>query len=175
MMTQRITSSLLAFCAVLALASSVPLSYASSDNTAIYTTEMTEKSQQKESREAKPAAGNSFVAAGSLKQAPQVPAAPLFSISLEPEGKATVSQSYSSPEVVTYYAQWKQSSGSVVVTFSPEDEKHAITFSRSGGKLAATGWNASDWGGKAAPTMHRDSSDPQTAVTTSGHHFFFHL
>jgi hypothetical protein len=151
------------------------MSYASGDNTAIYTTEMTEKSQPKESREAKPAMGNSFVAKGSLKQAPPGPTAPLFSISLEPKGKATVSQSYTSRDVVTYYAQWKQSSGSIVVTFSPEDGKHAITFARSGGKLTATGWNASDWGGKAAPTMHRDPSDPQTAAASSGHHFSFHL
>ena len=176
MMTLRTTSSLLVLCASVALASSGPRSYASSDSTAIYTTEQSEKSQPKEAKAAKPTGASSFVAAGSVQQAPQQAApAPLFSVSLEPKCRATVSQSFTGPEIVTYFATWKQTGGSVVLTFSADDGKRPITFSRSGGRLTATGWNASDWGGKPAPEMHKDASDPQTAVGSSGHHFSFHL
>ena len=175
MMTLRTTSSLLVLCATVALVSSGPLSYASSDSTTIYTTLPPEKSEPKEAKAAKPAGTSSFVTAGSVKQAPEAGPAPLFSVSLEPKGRATVSQSYTSPEIVTYFATWKQTGGSVLLTFSAEDGKHPITFSRSGGRLTASGWNASEWGGKPAPEMHKDSSDPQTAVSSSGHHFSFHL
>ncbi len=176
MMTLRTTSSLLVLCATVALVSSGPRSYAAGDSTTIYTTEQSEKSQPKEAKAAKPAGANSFVATtGTVKEAPQAAPAPLFSVSLEPKGRATVSQSYTGPEIVTYFATWKQTGGSVVLTFSADDAKHPITFSRSGGRLTATGWNASDWGGKPAPQMHKDDSDPQTAVSSSGHHFSFHL
>ncbi len=175
MMTLRTTSSLLVLCAAVALVSSGPRSYAAGDSTTIYTTVQSEKPEPKEEKAAKPAGASSFVATESVKQAPQAAAAPLFSVSLEPKGRATVSQSYTGPEVVTYFATWKQTGGSVVLTFSADDAKHPITFSRSGGRLTATGWNASDWGGKPAPQMHKDASDPQTAVSSSGHHFSFHL
>ncbi|HVJ09008.1 MAG TPA: hypothetical protein VM554_11535 [Acidisarcina sp.] len=173
MMALRNIRSLLTFCAVLAFASLAPLAYASS-GTAIYTTEEAQKVDQKTSKEVKSAPGNSLVAGG-MKRTPPAAPAPLFSISLEPKGKATVSQSYTSPVVTTYYAHWTQSGGNVVVTFSPEDRKRQITFSRSGGKLVAKEWAASEWGGKPAPSMHRDNSDAQTAAASSGHHLSFHL
>lgn len=174
MKDQRRISSLLTFCAVLALASFAQLSYAASSNTVIYTTAEVQKDPPKETKNV--SAGNGFVATNSLKQeAPAKPAAPLFCISLEPKGKATVSQSYTSSVVVTYYAHWTQSGGTVTVTFSPEDGKHPVTFSRSGSHMSANGWNASEWGGKPAPSMHRDSSDAETAAASGGHHFSLHL
>ena len=163
------TSPLITLCAVLALATSVQ--YCHADSTVIYTTEVTEKEAPKE---AKTVNGNTMVPA-SAKTTPvkQAPAAPLFSISLEPKGKATVSESYSSRVVTTYYAEYKQSGGSIVLTFTPETGKHPITLSRSGGRLSVTSWNQADWGRGAMPVMHRDSSDPQTAFASSGHRFLF--
>jgi hypothetical protein len=163
------TSPLLTICAALALVTSVQ--YCRADSTVIYTTEVTDKEAPKE---AKTVNGNSMVPANA-KSAPvkQAPAAPLFSVSLEPKGKATVSESYSSRVVTTYYAEYKQSGGTVVLTFAPDSAKHPITLSRSGNRLSVTSWNQADWGRGAMPVMHKDSSDPQTAFASSGHHFLF--
>lgn len=178
MMAHRKTSSLLTLCTALALASPAHLTYAADSTTTIYTTEVADKVAQKDSVDAKGSAENSIVASGSLRQGTQpshVPSAPLFCISLEPKGRATISQTYLSSVATTYYVHWTHSGSSVMVTFSPEDGKHPITFSRSGSKLVATGWTASEWGGKPSPSMHRDSADSQTAAASSGHHLSFHL
>src|SRR4051794_23803790 len=148
------TSSLITICAALALVT--PVQYCFASTTTIYTTEVTDK---EDSREAKPVKGNSMVAPGSVKttSVKQAPAAPLFSISLEPKGKATVSESYSSRVVTTYYAEYKQSGNTVVLTFQPESGKHPVTLSRSGNRLSVTSWNQSDWGRGGMPVMHKDS------------------
>jgi hypothetical protein len=170
MKAMKKTSPLLTICAALALATSVQ--YCLADSTVIYTTEVTDKEAPKESKIVN---GHSMVEPASLKTAPakQTPSVPLFSVSLEPKGKATVSESYSSRVVTTYYADYKQSGGTVVLTFSSECGKHPITLSRSGGRLSVTSWNQADWGRGGMPVMHKDSSDPQTAFASSGHHFLF--
>ena len=172
MKAMKKTSPLITLCAVMALATSVQYCHASSGSTAIYTTEVTDKEAPKE---AKTVNGNGKVESVSVKTAPvkQAPAAPLFSVSLEPKGKATVSESYSSRVVTTYYAEYKQSGSTVVLTFAPETAKHPITLLRSGNRLSVTSWNSADWGRGGMPVMHKDSSDPQTAFASSGHHFLF--
>jgi hypothetical protein len=162
------TSPLIIICAALALATSVQ--YCRASSTIIYTTEVTDKEAPKEARSVQ---GNSMVEPVSVKTAPAKPALPLFSVSLEPKGKATVSESYSSRVVTTYYADYTQSGSTVVLTFTPETAKHPVTLSRSGNRLSVTSWNSADWGRGGMPVMHRDSSDPQTAAASSGHHFLF--
>jgi hypothetical protein len=164
----RKTSPLITICAALALAT--PVQYCLASTTAIYTTEVSDTD-----REAKPVKGNSMVASGSVKTASvkQAPAVPLFSVSLEPKGKATVSESYSSRVVTTYYAEYKQNGSTVVLTFQPESGKHPVTLSRSGNRLSVTSWNQSDWGRGGMPVMHKDSSDSEAAFASSGHHFLF--
>ena len=170
MKAMKKTSPLITICAALVLATSVQYCHAST--TVIYTTEVTDKEGDKEAKTVK---GNGMVESASVKTAPvkQAPAAPLFSVSLEPQGKATVSESYSSRVVTTYYVEYKQTGSTVVLTFQPESGKHPITLSRSGNRLSVSSWNQADWGRGGMPVMHKDSSDPQTAFASSGHRFLF--
>lgn len=168
MKATRKISPLITLCAALALATSIQ--YCRAASTVIYTTEATDKEDAKEAKAVK---GNAAVESVNLKSAPakQAPAAPLFSVSLEPQGKATVSESYSSRVVTTYYAEYKQTGSTVVLTFQADSGKHPITLSRSGNRLSVSSWNPSDWGRGGMPVMHKDSSDPQTAFASSGHRF----
>jgi hypothetical protein len=168
MKATRKTSPLITLFAVLALATSVQ--YCRASTTVIYTTEVTDKEAPKEAKTVK---GNAMVDSASMKTASVKPATavPLFSVSLEPQGKATVSESYSSRVVTTYYAEYKQTGSTVVLTFQADSGKHPVTLSRSGNRLSVTSWNSNDWGRGGMPVMHKDSSDSQTAYASSGHHF----
>jgi hypothetical protein len=171
MKATRKISSLATLCAALALATSVQ--YCRASTTVIYTTEATDK---EDAREAKTVKGSATMQPVSSKTAPTkqaAPAPPLFSVSLEPQGKATVSESYSSRVVTTYYAEYKQTGSTVVLTFPAESGKHPVTLSRSGNRLSVSSWNSADWGRGGMPVMHKDSSDPQTASASSGHRFLF--
>lgn len=85
------------------------------------------------------------------------PAPPVVSLSLEPKGKATLSQN-DGRGGITRFAQWKQSGSEIVLTFRPEDHLPPMKFSKSGSKISPSGWDSAAWGGAAAPVLHRESS-----------------
>lgn len=100
------------------------------------------------------------------------PAPPVVSLSLEPKGKATLSQN-DGHGGITRFAQWKQTGGEIVLTFRPEDHLPPMHFSKSGSKITPSGWDSAAWGGAAAPVLRRESGGEK--IPGAGKPSLFHF
>ena len=89
------------------------------------------------------------------------PAGPAFSVSLGPDGTATVSQDVGKGAVTTF-GHWTDAGSQITVKFDPVGDKPAdapMVFQPSHDGLQAVTWNHTLWGKTRPPALKKEESN----------------
>jgi hypothetical protein len=89
------------------------------------------------------------------------PAGPAFSVSLGPDGTATVTQDLGKGAVTTF-GHWTDAGSQITVKFDAADGKAAdapMVFQPSHDGLQAVTWNQSLWGKTTPPALKKEESN----------------
>jgi hypothetical protein len=92
------------------------------------------------------------------------PAGPAFSVSLGPDGTATVSQD-AGKGAVTTFGHWTDSGSQITVKFDAVGDKPAdppMVFQQSHDGLQAVTWNHTLWGKTTPPALKKEESNWHT-------------
>jgi hypothetical protein len=89
------------------------------------------------------------------------PPAPAFSVSLGPDGSATVTQDLGKGAVTTF-GHWADNGGQVTIKFDPVGDKPAdppMVLQSSHDGLQAVTWNHAFWGKTTPPALKKEESN----------------
>lgn len=92
------------------------------------------------------------------------PAGPAFSVSLGPDGTATVTQDMGKGAITTF-GHWSDTGGQVTIKFDAAGDKPAdapMVFQSSHDGLQAVTWNHALWGKTTPPALKKEDSNWHT-------------
>jgi hypothetical protein len=93
---------------------------------------------------------------------PTLPAGPAFSVSLGPDGSATVTQDPGKGGAVTTFGHWTDAGSQITIKFDPDGSKPAespMVFQPSHDGLQAVTWNHAFWGKATPPPLKKEESN----------------
>jgi hypothetical protein len=93
---------------------------------------------------------------------PSGPAGPAFSISLGPDGSATVTQDLGKGTAVTTFGHWTDAGSQITIKFDDVDGKPTdppMVLQPSHDGLQAVSWNHTLWGKTTPPALKKEESN----------------
>lgn len=93
------------------------------------------------------------------------PAGPAFSVSLGPDGTATVTQDMGKGGAITTFGHWSDAGSQITIKFDAVGDKPAdapMVFQPSHDGLQAVTWNHALWGKTTPPALKKEDSNWHT-------------